>query len=136
MTQPGKAARPGAKASGGRGPSSRERARIALATARAKQRERDQQIEKALTAAFDRLGDVAELQLALEVADRDLAVTVAALAELGQKPEAIAEHLELPVTEVKRLLKLAEESPSSGGAVRASAAGSDSGGAGSVKLAG
>ncbi len=110
MAQPRTAGRPG-----GKRPSARQRARAALAAAQAAERERERKIEDALTAAFDRLGAVRELQLAVAAADRDLAAAVAALAELGQKPEAIAAAVELPRAEVQRLLKLAEESPAGDG---------------------
>ena len=131
MTQPRTAARPGGKPQ-----SARQRARAARATVLAAQRERDRKIEDALTAAFDRMGDVRELQLALEAADRDLAAAVSALAELGEKPEAIAEQTELPPKEVQRLLKRAEESPASDVARAAPAAGSGSAGGVPVALAG
>jgi len=88
----------------------RKRARAVRAEVLAAQRERERLIEDALTAAFDRQGAVVELQLAMEAADRDLAAAVAALAELGEKPEAIAAAMEVAVKEVQRLLKLAEES--------------------------
>jgi len=115
MTKPGTAARPGRK-----GPNARQRARAARAEVLAARAERDRLIEDALTAAFDRLGDVAELQLALEAADRDLAAAVAALAGLGEKPEATARALQVPLKEVQRLLKLAEESPAAGAGSRPS----------------
>jgi len=111
MTEPGKATGRAAKPL-----SPRQRARAARAEVLAAQRERDRQIEDALTATFDRLGDVRERQLALDAADRDLAAAVATLAKLGEKPEAIAEQTEMPLKEVQRLLKLAEESPAGDGA--------------------
>jgi hypothetical protein len=112
------------------------RARMVRAGVLAAQRARDRQIEDALTAAFDRQGDVRELQLALEAADRDLAAAVAALAGLGEKPEAIAEQTEMPLKEVQRLLKLAEESPAGDGAGTAPAEQMDGTGGVPVTLAG
>lgn len=91
----------------------RQRARAARALVLAAARERERKIEDALTAAFDRLGAARELQLAVEAADRDLAAAIAALAELREKPEAIAAAMEVPLKEVQRLLRLAEESPAS-----------------------
>lgn len=131
MTQPRTAARPG-----GKGPSARQRARAALADAQAARRERERRIEDALTAAFDRLGDVRERQLAVEAADRELAAAVALLAELGEKPEAIAAALEVPPKEVQRLLKLAEESPAGEDAATRPATASMSGAVVPAALAG
>jgi hypothetical protein len=88
----------------------RKRARAVRADVLAAQRERERKIEDALTATFERQGAVAELQLQVEAADRDLAAAVAELAGLGEKPEAIAAAMEVPLKEVQRLLKLAEES--------------------------
>lgn len=105
-----------ATGSAGKGRSARQRARAALAEALAAQRERERRIEDALTAAFDRLGAVRELQFAADAADRALAAALAQLAELGQKPESIAAAIELPRAEVQRLLKLAEDSPAGDGA--------------------
>ena len=91
--------------------SARQRARAARAVVLAAARERERRIEDALTVAFDRLGSLVEAQLAVEAADRELAGAVAALAELEEGPQAIAAAMELPVKEIQRLLKLAEESP-------------------------
>src|SRR4051794_5724692 len=102
-------ARKAAGSAGGKGQTPRQRARAVRAAVLAAQRERERKIEDALTAAFDRLGAVREAQLAVEVADRDLAVAVALLAELGEGPQAIAAAMEVPLKEVQRLLKLAEE---------------------------
>lgn len=100
-----------ATGSAGKGPSARQRARAVLAAPQAARRERERKIEDALTASFDRLSAVHELQLAVAAADRDLAAAVAVLGELGERPESIAAALEVPRAEVQRLLKLAEEAP-------------------------
>jgi DNA-directed RNA polymerase specialized sigma24 family protein len=114
-------ARKAAGSAGGRAQSPRQRARAARAKVLAAQRERERKIEDALTAAFDRQGAVRELQLSMEAADRDLAAAVALLAELGEGPQAIAAAMELPLKEVQRLLKLAEEPPAGDGAARSPA---------------
>ena len=100
-----------ATGSAGKAASARQRARAARATVLAAQRERERKIEDALTAAFERLGVARELQLAVEAADRELAAAIAALAGLGEGPQDIAAAMEVPLKEVQRLLKLAEESP-------------------------
>ncbi|MFL6163577.1 MAG: hypothetical protein ACJ74U_15305 [Jatrophihabitantaceae bacterium] len=111
-------ARKAAGSAGGRAQSPRQRARAARAKVLVAQRERERKIEDALTAAFDRQGAVRELQLTMAAADRDLAAAVAALAELGEGPQDIAAAMELPLKEVQRLLKLAEESLAGDGAGR------------------
>jgi 23S rRNA G2069 N7-methylase RlmK/C1962 C5-methylase RlmI len=116
--------------------SARQRARAARAKVLDAQRARERRIEDALTLAFDRLGSLVEAQLAVAAADRELAGAVAQLAELGEGPHAIAEAMELPVKEVQRLLKLAEESPAGADAGTASVDGLDSAGAVPVAVAG
>ena len=90
-------------------PSSRQRARQARAAVLEAQRDRERLIEDALTAVFERQGLARAAQLAVEVADRDLAAAVARLVELGESVQVIASTMEVSQKAVQRLLKLAEE---------------------------
>ncbi len=106
MTQARKATGSAAK-----GPSPRQRARAAQAEKLQARRAKEKRVEDALTVAFEELGAAEAARLAVTAADLRLAATLADLRGLGEKPQEIADALELPVSEVQRLLKLAEESP-------------------------
>lgn len=100
-----------ATGSAAKAPSARQRARAAQAEKLQARRANEKRVEDALTAAFEALGEAEAARLAATAADLRLAAALAEVRSLGEKPQEIAEALELPVGEVQRLLKLAEESP-------------------------
>lgn len=106
MADPRKAAGPSAKVS-----SPRQRARASrtkkLQDFQAKQR----RIEDQLALAFEELGVAEAARMASAAAELRLAAALVKVRELGEKPQEIADSMELPIGEVQRLLKLAEKSP-------------------------
>jgi DNA-directed RNA polymerase specialized sigma24 family protein len=106
MTQARKATGSAAKI-----PSPRQRARAAQAEKLQARRAKEKRVEDALTVAFEELGTTEAARLAVTAAELRLAAALAEVRGLGEKPQEIAEALELPIGEVQRLLKLAEESP-------------------------
>jgi len=105
MTQPRKATGSAEKPL-----SARQRARAARARTLEVQRVREKRVQDALTVAFEELGAAEAARLAMAAAEQRLAVALADVRALGEKLQDIAEAMELPLGEVHRLLRLAEES--------------------------
>lgn len=99
--------------SAGKALSARHRARASQARKLEAFRVQRKRVEDALTAALEDLGAAEAARLAVAAADQRLAAAVAEVRELGEKPPEIAEAMELPVSEVHRLLKLAEDAAGS-----------------------
>ena len=104
MTQPRTAT-----GSSGKALSARQRARAAQARKLEAFRAQRKRVEDALTVALEDLGAAEAARLAVAAADQRLAAAVARVRDLGEKPPEIAEAMELPVSEVNRLLKAAED---------------------------
>jgi hypothetical protein len=106
MTQARKATGSAAKA-----PSPRQRARAAQAEKLQARRAKERRVEDVFTVAFEELGAAEAARLTVTAAELRLAAALAEVRDLGEKPQEIANALELPIVEVNRLLKLAEVSP-------------------------
>lgn len=102
--------------------SARQRARAAQAEKLQARRAKEKRVEDALTVAFEVLGAAEAARLAVAAADLRLAAALAEVRALGEKPQEIAEALDIPIGEVQRLLKLAEESPAGDDAITRSVA--------------
>ena len=89
--------------------SARQRARASQARKLEAFRAQRKRVEDALTVALEDLGGAESARLAVAAADQRLAAAVVEVRDLGEKPSEIAEAMELPVSEVHRLLKLAED---------------------------
>jgi hypothetical protein len=83
----------------------RQRARAARSAQLAARAEQDRRVEDLYTRAFGAVSAVAAAKSAVEAAELQLAGALAALGQEGENQQNVGQALELPVEEVRRLMR-------------------------------
>jgi hypothetical protein len=87
----------------------RQRARAARSAQLAARAEQDKRVEDLYTRAFAAVSAVAAARAAVEAAELQLAAALAALGKEGESQQDVAQALELPAEEVRRLTRAGRE---------------------------